>query len=67
MDDMTYLGDHYSELLRKYENKWVAIVNSKVVSSGTSANDVYTEAKKKFPTIVPFITYVTDMSVTRLA
>ncbi len=37
---------HYSELVRKYPDRWVAIVNRKVVASG-DLKVVEEEAKKK--------------------
>ena len=39
--------------LRKYEGKYVAIVDDKVVASGDNAKEVLNEAKRKFPSKMP--------------
>jgi hypothetical protein len=36
-----------AEELRPYENKWVALVNDKVVASGDSPKEVRKEAERK--------------------
>ena len=45
--DNDWAYHHYSELQKKYLEKWVAIVNKKVVSSGLSPKKVMKIAKKK--------------------
>ncbi|ODS41559.1 MAG: hypothetical protein A7315_01435 [Candidatus Altiarchaeales archaeon WOR_SM1_79] len=46
-DDMKWGRTHYSELIKKYPDKWVAIINKKVVAVGESINDIKEEAKNK--------------------
>lgn len=41
--------------LSKYEGKYVAIVDDKVVASGDNAKEVIEEAKKKFPDKMPML------------
>ncbi len=41
--------------LSKYEGKYVAIVDNKVVASGANAKDVLEEAKRKFPHKKPML------------
>jgi len=55
-DDMKWGREHRSELLDKYRNKWVAIVDKKVVSTGKDLSKVEEEArwktdKKQIPTL----------------
>ena len=45
--DNDWAYHHYSELQKKYLEKWVAIVNKKVVSAGLSPKKVIKTAKKK--------------------
>lgn len=45
--DNDWAYSHYSELQKRYLEKWVAIVNKKVVSSGLSPKKVIEEAKRK--------------------
>ena len=35
--------------LSEYAGKWIAIVDGKVVASGDRADEVYNEAKKRYP------------------
>lgn len=46
-DDMKWAREHYAELVRKYPEKWVAIVNKVVVSVGDSIKSVKREAQEK--------------------
>ena len=41
--------------LGKHVDEWVAVVDNVVVSSGKSAKEVYSEAKKQYPAKVPFV------------
>lgn len=41
--------------LSKYSGKWIAIMDQKIVATGDSAEDVYKEAKKKYPNKKPSI------------
>ena len=44
-DDMKWGREHRSELLDKYVNQWVAIVDKKVISSGKDLSKVEEEAR----------------------
>jgi len=46
-DDMKWGEKHYSELVKKYPDKWVAIVNKKVVADGKSIKNTEIEAERK--------------------
>ena len=46
-DDMKWGRVHYSELVRKYPDKWIAIVDKKVISSGESIKKIRKEAMEK--------------------
>ena len=46
-DDLKWGRKHYHELVVKYTDKWVAIVNKKVVASGESIKRIRQEAIKK--------------------
>ena len=46
-DAMKWGREHRSELLDKYRNKWVAIVDKKVVSAGKDLIKVEEEARWK--------------------
>jgi len=57
-EDMQWGDDNYIELVKKYPDQWVAIVNKKVVASGQSLRDIEIEAeretnkkKERIPTI----------------
>ena len=43
-DDIEWARKHLSELHRKYEGKWVAVVNKKVVAAGK--NTAFLEEKR---------------------
>lgn len=46
--------------LKDYAGKWLAIVDKKIVASGTNVKEVIEKAKKEHPTKKPFITKVKD-------
>lgn len=46
-EDDEWAEEHYDELVRKYPQKWVAVVHKKVVSVGDSPTKVREEARKK--------------------
>lgn len=46
-DDKEWAFSHYSELMQKYPNYWVAIVNKEVVSAGKDLKKVRDEARKR--------------------
>ena len=46
-DDMDWVDKNYTELQKKYKDKWVAVVNKEVICSGTNLQKVREEAAKK--------------------
>lgn len=46
-DDMNWAEEHYSELMHKYPDKWVAVVDKKIVAAGESIKKIEEEAEKK--------------------
>ncbi|PKP57399.1 MAG: hypothetical protein CVT88_08920 [Candidatus Altiarchaeales archaeon HGW-Altiarchaeales-1] len=38
-----WLGKHFKEIKEKYAGKYIAILNNKVISSGSTASDVLKE------------------------
>ena len=55
-EDARWAEEHYAELQRQYQDKWVAIVNKKVVSYGENRGEVKKRAmeltgKKYIPLI----------------
>jgi len=49
--------------LDRYEGKYIAILGKKIVSSGTSAKDVWEEARKKYPKSTPTIAKVPKQEI----
>lgn len=45
-DDLLWSEEHYSELMERFPDKWVAIVDKKAVFSGESIKTVEIEAEK---------------------
>ena len=41
--------------LNKYAGKWVVMINNKIVAYGKTLKKVMAEAKKKYPTTIPFV------------
>lgn len=55
-DDVRWSEAHYAELVARYPNQWVAIVNGEVVSAGSDLGRVVDETRaktgrKEFPRI----------------
>ncbi|MFQ5892027.1 MAG: DUF5678 domain-containing protein [Candidatus Methanofastidiosia archaeon] len=46
-EDMEWGQDNYTELQKRFKDKWVAIVDKAVVSFGVSMEEVKKEAQKK--------------------
>lgn len=46
-EDQKWAFEHHSELIDKYKDMWVAIVDKKIVSAGEDLGKVEEEAKKK--------------------
>lgn len=49
--------------LRRYEGMYVAILGKKVISSGTSAKEVWEKARKKNPKSLPTIAKIPKKEV----
>ena len=47
LEDMKWGEENYSELMRKYPEKWVAIVDKKIVGVGRSISEAEKEAYQK--------------------
>lgn len=46
-DDKEWAFDHYSALMQKYPNRWVAVVNKEVISASRDLKEAREEARKK--------------------
>lgn len=49
--------------LGKYVGKWIAIVDDKIVSTGTAGKEVLKEARSKYPDRTPLIMKVPSQTV----
>jgi hypothetical protein len=47
-----------------YLGKWVAVVGHSIIASGTDLKQVLTDARRKAPTKVPYVTAVPHGTVT---
>lgn len=47
LEDLEWARNNHTELLKKYPDQWVAIVNKKVVSFGNDLSKVREEARSK--------------------
>ena len=57
-EDAKWVRDNYSELLRKYPDKWIAVVGKKVISSGKILSRVERNAKKKTRRSLIYSTFI---------
>ena len=55
--------EYYRSVLGKYEDKWIAIIDSEVVSSGESGKKVFKEARAKYPNNKPLLLKVPSSTV----
>ena len=46
-DDMDWTSENYSELMQKYPNEWVTVVNGKIISHGKDLEKIIKLAKRK--------------------
>lgn len=53
--DDEWITEHFEELVDKYEGKWIAIVNGKIVATGKSAVEVEEVAMKDNPEKLPSV------------
>lgn len=56
-DDL-WIINHFSELIRKYPGKYVAVINESVSAVGDSPSQVEAEAKRKVPEKMPSVILV---------
>lgn len=56
--DFLWLTKNTPSLQKKYEGKWVAIVDQKVVGMGKDAKEAYAKAKKNYPDKEPLMEFV---------
>lgn len=55
-NDWDYAFENYSELIKKYPNKWVALFNKKVIAFGSDLKKVKETSKAKVGNKkIPFI------------
>lgn len=47
MENLEWKRKHHSELVGKYPDMWIAIVDKKIVSAGKDLGKVESEAEKK--------------------
>ena len=47
LEDDQWADQHFTEIVKKYPNKWVAVVGKRVVASGDTIAEVKRIAKKK--------------------
>lgn len=59
MDDFYWLFEHYSEWMRKYPNKWIAVYKKELVAIGDDAEEVGKKARDKFgKTCTPVVAFI---------
>ena len=46
-EDEKWANEHYGELIKKYPDRWVAVVNKKVVAAGLDIKKIKAIARKK--------------------
>jgi len=46
IEDLKWIGEHYSDLQRKYPDKYIAVKDGKVIAVGRKFGEVYDKAKK---------------------
>lgn len=49
--------------LGDYANLWIAVVDDQIVAKGPNAQEVFQEAKKRFPAKIPFVMKVPSDTV----
>ena len=57
-DELTFYVAEAEKINKKYSGKHIAIVDDKVVASGSNPKDVWERAKKKFPDRKPVLAFV---------
>ena len=46
IEDLKWIGEHYSDLQRKYPDMYIAVRGGKVLAAGKKFGEVYDKAKK---------------------
>ena len=46
-EDEKWANEHYGELIKKYPDRWIAVVNKKVVAAGLDIKKIKAIARKK--------------------
>lgn len=57
-EDAQWVRKNYSELLRKYPDRWIAVVGKKVICSGKDLGRVERIARKKTSRSMIYSTYI---------
>ncbi|UCE37398.1 MAG: hypothetical protein JSW00_18375 [Thermoplasmata archaeon] len=57
-EDAQWVRNNYSELLRKYPDRWIAVVGKKVICSGKNLSRVRSIAKRKTSRSLIYSTYI---------
>ena len=47
-ENSRWLGDHYSELAKKYRDEWVAVYDRTVIAHGKDLRGISRELRKKY-------------------
>ncbi len=58
MKELTFYIEDAENINRKYRGKHIAIVDDKVVASGSNPKEVWERAKKKYPDKKPVLAFV---------
>lgn len=56
--DFVWTVKNSIELQEKYEGRWIAIINKKVVGVGKDAKEAYSNAKKNVPKREPLLNFI---------
>jgi len=57
-EDFLWLGRNMSSLQKDFEERWIAVVDKRVVGFGEDAKEAYSKAKQKFPNKEPLLNFI---------
>ena len=57
-EDFLWLGRNMSALQKDFEERWIAVVDKRVVGFGEDAKEAYSKAKQKFPDKEPLLNFI---------
>jgi hypothetical protein len=57
-EDFLWLGRNMSSLQKDFEERWIAVVDKRVVGFGEDAKEAYGKAKQKFPNKEPLLNFI---------